>query len=197
MSHPRIFVVCGPSGVGKGTIIARLVHRFPHLFAHSVSHTTRPPRAGERDGVDYHFTTVEEMQRQVAAGKFVEHAIVHGNWYGTSLAALEQVRQSGRIGVLDIDVQGARSVRAANLPALVVFIAPPSVEELERRLRGRGTEDEAAVRKRLQTAAAEMEALRSEPHLFDAVVINQDLEEAVTQVQRLLQEDIEVAQQAS
>ena len=152
-------VICGPSGVGKGTIIAELMRRFPGRLAFCVSHTTRGPRPGEADGEHYHFVDQGMMRRAVAKGAFLEHAEVHGNLYGTSLAAVAAVSAAGRVAVLDIDVQGAEQVRASVLGAscLFVFISPPSHAELERRLRGRGTETEDKVLKRLANAVKELE----------------------------------------
>lgn len=191
-SAPRALVVAGPSGVGKGTLIAKLREQHPTLFDVSVSHTTRAPRENERDGVHYYFTTKERMQREIDRGGFVEYAHVHGNMYGTSVAAVEAVARRGCVCVLDIDVQGCRSVRAAGLPALMVFVAPPSMGELERRLRGRGTESEQAVTKRMETARVEMVA-KDERGLFDAVIVNDALEAAYDKLHALLDGDIAAA----
>jgi guanylate kinase len=189
-ASPRCFVLAGPSGVGKGTVIARLCQELPGVFGFSVSHTTRSPRTDERDGREYHFVTEEQFQKDRAAGRFLETATVHGQWYGTSWEAIERVRRTGRICVLDIDVQGVRSVRRAELPALVVFLMPPSMNELERRLRGRGTEDDSKIRRRLETAAQELVVAREEPTLFDAVIENDSLEETCSRIRALLDADI-------
>ena len=162
-------VICGPSGVGKGTLIERLKQDYPHAFGFSVSHTTRGPRPGEEDGVHYHFVTVGQMEADIEAGKFLEYANVHGNFYGTSIAAVESVKKTGKICILDIDVQGARQCRQAQLPGAYVFVSPPSFEALEQRLRGRGTEAEDKIQKRLANARGEMDA-RSEAGLFDQQV---------------------------
>lgn len=169
---PRPLVICGPSGVGKGSLIGKLMAEHGGRCGFSVSHTTRAPRPGEVDGVHYHFVSKEAMLADVAAGArgrgrpprrsadatpvpsrphlppglFLEHAHVHGNVYGTSLAAVRRVREQGKVCVLDIDVQGARSVKRAALGAAFVFIAPPSMGALEERLRGRGTETDASAR---------------------------------------------------
>jgi len=188
---PRCLVLAGPSGVGKGTVLARLSQVLPDVFGFSVSHTTRAPRPGECDGREYHFVTEEEFQRARAEGRFLETASVHGQLYGTSWEAIERVRRTGRICVLDIDVQGVRSIRAAKLPALVVFLRPPSMAELERRLRGRGTEDEAKIQRRLETPAEELRIAHEEPSLFDAIIENQDLEETCAQLRKLLDEDVQ------
>lgn len=159
MAKPSPLVIVGPSGVGKSVVIRKLQAIFPDKFGFSVSHTTRGPRPGEVDGRDYHFTDLETMQRGVAAGQFIEHAMVHGNMYGTSQQAVEAVQKEGRICLLDIDVQGAQSVHEQNkfVGTRFVFLLPPSLEELERRLRGRGTETEERVRTRLGNAKREIE----------------------------------------
>jgi guanylate kinase len=131
--------VCGPSGVGKSTLIARLRAEYPDDFGFSVSHTTRAPRPGEEDGVAYFFTSKPDMEAGIAAGRFLEHANVHGNLYGTSYAAIERVSAAGRVCILDIDVQGVASCRRAGFPiGKYVFVAPPDTAVLETRLRGRG-----------------------------------------------------------
>ncbi|GLI68217.1 hypothetical protein VaNZ11_012561, partial [Volvox africanus] len=171
-----MLVVCGPSGVGKGTLIGRLMSEHGDKFGFSVSHTTRGPRPGEQDGVHYHFTNRESMQRGVNAGLFLEYADVHGNMYGTSLEAVAAVGQSGRIAVLDIDVQGATKIKASRAAskARFVFVDPPSLEVLEARLRGRGTETEDKVQLRLSNARAEIDRSR-EPGFFDARLVNDEL----------------------
>lgn len=122
-------VFCGPSGAGKGTMIEMLMKEFPNeQFGFSVSHTTRGPREGEVDGVHYNFTTVEKMKEDIAAGKFIEHAEVHGRFYGSSVAAVESVQSSGKVCILDIDVQGVKNVKKSSLDPYYVFIAPPSME---------------------------------------------------------------------
>ena len=179
-------VICGPSGVGKGTLIDAILHeKFPasKKFGFSVSHTTRAPRPGEIDGVHYHFVSVEQIKQDIADGKFLEYAQVHGNYYGTSLEAVESVRREGKLCLLDIDVQGVRTIKSDNkLPdALYVFVAPPSVETLEERLRGRGTETEEALARRLGNARAELEYGRGEGN-FDMVLVNGSLDAAVEEL---------------
>ena len=183
--RPRPMVICGPSGVGKGTLIDAILHKkFPaSKFGFSVSHTTRAPRPGEIDGVHYHFVSVEQIKQDIADGKFLEYAQVHGNYYGTSLEAVESVRREGKLCLLDIDVQGVRTIKSDNkLPdALYVFVAPPSVETLEERLRGRGTETEEALARRLGNARAELEYGRGEGN-FDMVLVNGSLDAAVEEL---------------
>jgi guanylate kinase len=172
-----VFVITGPSGVGKGTLIRGLLEQVPELEL-SVSATTRKPRPGERDGVEYHFLTPAEFERHVAAGDFVEHATYSGNQYGTLRSELERRVADGSPVVLEIEVQGARQVREAIPEALAVFIAPPSLEGLRTRLVGRGTDSADQVDERLRTAEAELEA-RAE---FAHVVVNDRLEDATQEL---------------
>lgn len=188
MSKLRPIVMCGPSGVGKGTLINRLMADFPGKFGFSVSHTTRAPRPGETDGVHYNFVEKAAMEADIADGKFLEHAHVHENIYGTSLAAVEAVATKGQVCVLDIDVQGAEIVKKSTLDALFVFIAPPSMEELEKRLRGRGTEKEESIQKRLANAAGEM-AKTEVDGFFHAVIVNDDLEKAYGELKTVVIDD--------
>ena len=175
----RPLVICGPSGVGKGTLIARLMEAHPEAFALSVSHTTRRPRPGEVNGVHYHFTDLDAMHAMVAAGGFLEHAHVHGNVYGTSFAAVQAVADEGKCCVLDIDVQGVETVRAqgalAGDRAMYVFVMPPGIGDLEARLRRRNTEDEDSLKERVHNARKEMDKAHT-PGLFDHVVVNDDLD---------------------
>jgi len=173
----RVFVITGPSGVGKGTLIRSLRERMPELDL-SISATTRAPRAGEEQGVDYHFLADADFQRRVDAGEFVEHATYSGRRYGTLRGELERRLQAGSPVVLEIEVQGARQVRETMPEALQVFIAPPSLEALRARLVGRGTDDAEQVDARLRTAEAELAAQDEFAH----VVVNDRLEDAVEQL---------------
>jgi guanylate kinase len=173
----RVFVITGPSGVGKGTLIRGLLERIPELEL-SVSATTRKPRPGEVDGVDYHFLTPEEFDRHVADGDFLEHATYSGNRYGTLRSQIGRRLEQGRPVVLEIEVQGARQVRAAMPDAVAVFIAPPSSEALRARLVGRGTDAPDQVAQRMRTAAQELEA---QPE-FAHVVVNDRLEHAIDEL---------------
>jgi guanylate kinase len=166
-------IVSSPSGAGKTTLCNRLRAEFKDL-RFSVSHTTRRPRPTEVDGREYHFIDVRAFIEMTRAGAFAEWARVHGSYYGTSLAEIELARQSAQGIIFDIDYQGARQVRAHLPEAISVFILPPSLEELERRLRGRGTEDEADRQKRLAAAKREI----AHYGLFDYVVVNDDIEQA-------------------
>lgn len=179
MPKAGIVVLVGPSGAGKSTLLKKLMSDFPSHFGFSVSHTTRAPRAGEQDGVDYHFVEKSVIEREVSEGLFVESAEVHGNYYGTSVSAVEKVMHDGKTCILDIDVQGAESVKKSTLnsAARYIFVAPPSLEVLEERLRGRGTESEDKIQKRLGNATKEMEYMKR-PDFFDAVIVNENLEKA-------------------
>ncbi len=172
-----VFVITGPSGVGKGTLIRGLRARIPELEL-SVSATTRAPRAGERDGVDYHFLSDDEFDRLLSEGAFVEHAAYSGNRYGTLHSELERRLERGVPVVLEIEVQGARQVRERMPEAVTVFIAPPSEEALRARLIGRGTDAPSEVQERMRVAARELSA-RAE---FEHVVINDRLEDAIAQL---------------
>jgi guanylate kinase len=176
-------VITGPSGVGKGTLIRGLLARAPELGL-SVSATTRAPRPGEEDGVDYHFLTPDEFEARVNTGDFVEHAEYSGNRYGTLRSELERRLAEGEGVVLEIEVQGARQVRAAMPDAVAVFIAPPSREALRARLVGRGTDSAEQVEARLRTAERELEA---QPE-FGHVVVNDRLEQATEDLIRVVRE---------
>jgi guanylate kinase len=181
----HVFVITGPSGVGKGTLIRGLLERVPGLEL-SVSATTRPPRPGERDGVDYHFLSGEEFDRRVANGEFVEHARYSGHQYGTLRSELERRMAEAAGVVLEIEVQGARQIRAAMPEAVQVFIAPPSVEALRARLVGRGTDAPADVEARLATALEELEAERE----FEYVVVNDRLEQATEELAEVVRREL-------
>ncbi len=178
-----VIVITGPSGVGKGTLIRGLLERVPELEL-SVSATTRAPRPGEEDGADYHFLSQERFDQHIRQGDFIEHASYSGNRYGTLRAGLERRLAQGVPVVLEIEVQGARQVRAAMPDAVAVFIAPPSLEALRARLVGRGTDSPEQVDERLRTAQRELEA-QSE---FAHVVVNDRLEEATDELEAIVRE---------
>jgi guanylate kinase len=179
----RVFVITGPSGVGKGTLIRGLLERVPELGL-SVSATTRAPRPGESDGTDYHFLSPAEFDQRVDAGEFVEHATYSGRRYGTLRSELEGRLARGEPVVLEIEVQGARQVREAMPEAVAVFIAPPSRGALRARLVGRGTDPPEQVERRMQTAEGELEA---QPE-FSRVVVNDRLEQATAELERIVRE---------
>ncbi|KAJ8604979.1 hypothetical protein CTAYLR_006889 [Chrysophaeum taylorii] len=182
-------VIAGCSGAGKGTLIAKLTEWDKNSFGFSVSHTTRDPRPGEVDGQHYHFTDNETMKRDIAAGLFLESACVHGNYYGTSKAAVEEVQDEGKICILDIDVQGVRRVKASTLSCKYLWIEAPDFNILEARLRSRGTESEEKILRRLGNAKAELayaRAYNSEERPFDAYLINDDLDTTFAQLLDIL-----------
>jgi guanylate kinase len=177
----RVFVITGPSGVGKGTLIRTLLERIPELeFA--VSATTRAPRPGEEPGVAYHFLGEDEFERRVQAGEFVEHASYSGRRYGTLRSELERRTADGSPVVLEIEVQGARQIAESMPEAVRIFIAPPSEEALRNRLIGRGTDDPEQVEARLRTAHEELQAQREFPH----VVVNDRLDDAVAALEEVV-----------
>ncbi len=181
----RVFVITGPSGVGKGTLIRGLLARVPELEL-SVSATTRAPRAGEVDGVDYHFLSDADFDRKVAAGAFVEHAAYSGRRYGTLRSELERRTSAGVPVVLEIEVQGARQVRRTLPKAVQVFIVPPSDTALRERLVGRGTDTPEDIERRLRVAEQELAAQDE----FDHKVLNDRQEAAVDALERLVRKEL-------
>lgn len=183
---PLLMVVSGPSGAGKTTLCRRLIERVSAGepdggMAFSVSTTTRDPREDEREGHDYHFVDEATFQEMVEAGNFLEWAEVHGERYGTSRRVVQQQMREGKDVILDIDVQGGRQVRESSRDAVLVFVLPPSFEELRRRLSERGTESERTRRTRIENARREIEELER----YDYVVINDDLERAVRRMESI------------
>ena len=179
---PRVFVVSGPTAVGKGTVVARLKQRYPEVFV-SVSATTRSPRPGEVDGVHYHFVTDDQFDELVAGDGLLEWALVHGsNRYGTPRSAVDEAVEQGRVVVLEIDLQGARQVRKTYPDAQQVFLEPPSWDELVRRLVGRGTETPEQQERRLVTAKEEL-ARAGE---FDHALVNTEIDQTVDDLVGLL-----------
>jgi guanylate kinase len=178
----QLFILSAPSGAGKTTILKQVMAEISGLIF-SVSHTTRQPRSGEKNSVDYHFVSVAEFKEMREEDLFLEWAEVHGNFYGTSRpAVLEQLR-TGQDVILDIDVQGAGIIRKNDaIAAVSIFVAPPSVVELERRLRGRGTDSNETIKLRLQNAVEEMESAPG----YDYLVINDELEQAVSTLQAVI-----------
>jgi guanylate kinase len=182
LTSPQLTIVSGPTAVGKGTVVARLREEHPEVFV-SVSATTRPPRPGETDGVHYLFVTDAEFDRLIASGALLEWAVVHGvHRYGTPREPVKRALADGREAILEIDLQGARQVRQACPDARFVFLAPPSMDELVRRLVGRGTESEEQRARRLGTARAEMVAQAE----FDHVIVNREIGQAVDELVALL-----------
>ncbi|MDX6586145.1 MAG: guanylate kinase [Solirubrobacterales bacterium] len=182
----RVFVITGPSGVGKGTLIRNLRERVPGLEL-SISATTREPREGESDGVDYHFLSADEFAERAEAGDFLEHATFSGNRYGTLRSEIERTLDAGSSVVLEIEVQGARQVRAAmGDEAVLIFIAPPDPAVLAERLSGRGTDSAEAIERRLETAKAELESQQE----FKHVVVNDELERAADELEAIVRDEL-------
>lgn len=178
-------VLAGPSGVGKTTFIRRLLHDYPDIFGFSISHTTRLPREHEKDGISYYFVSKERFLDDVSKGKFIEFAQVHGNYYGTSVDSVKQVIDSKKVCLLDLDIQGVRAVKKSSLRCMFIWIAAPSIEALEARLRNRKSETEESIQRRLNTAKEEiLFALRS--GVFDHTVINDDIDKAYEALKSLL-----------
>jgi guanylate kinase len=178
----RLVVLAGPTAVGKGTLSAYVRDHFPEVWL-SVSATTRSPRPGEVEGIHYHFVDEPEFSRMEQAGELLESAVVHGrNHYGTPRGAVEQALREHQMALLEIDLQGARQVRATMPEALFVFLAPPSWDELVRRLVGRGTEDEEERNRRLETAKVEMAAEDE----FDVTIVNDDVRRAAEELVSLM-----------
>lgn len=169
-----LLILSSPSGAGKTTLTRHLLENLGD-FAFCVSHTTRRPRPGEEDGREYHFVDRVGFQELVVRGAFAEHAEVHGNLYGTSLAEIERARSEGKRGIVfDVDYQGARQIKAKRPEAVGIFVLPPSMDELRRRLRGRGTEDDASLERRFNNAWQEIEHYA----IFDYLIVNDDLNRA-------------------
>jgi guanylate kinase len=183
MSENGILVILsGPSGVGKTTVIGHLVRT--GAFLESISATTRKPRVDEKDGVHYHFLAPEEFDRRVRAGEFLEHAVVHGEKYGTLRAEVDRILRTGRHCVMSIDVQGARQIREKGVPALLLFLVAPDMATLEQRLRDRNTDSEEEIRSRLRTAREEMKRADR----YDRVIVNRVAEEAAREVRAAVEE---------
>ncbi len=181
MRRGKTFIICGPSGVGKGTVVARLLASNPNLYF-SVSAPTRQPRHGEVDGVHYHFLSREQFQQWIAEDAFLEHAEFVGNYYGTPKKYVDAAMDQGRDVILDIEIQGAEQVHQQRPEAVRIYVAPPSWAELERRLIGRGTEDMEKVRSRLERGKQEFAAASS----FDYFVINDTVDNAVTEISAIM-----------
>ena len=181
MAEGRLFVISGPSGVGKGTIVGDIMETVENV-SFSVSATTRAPRPGEVDGVSYYFLTKEEFREKIDNGGFLEWAEVHGNYYGTPKAPVEKLMAEGKDVILDIDVQGAMQVKDSGVQGAFIFILPPSMEELRNRITNRGTETQEAIELRMSKVAGEI----SYVDRYDYFVINEDLQEAISQVKSIM-----------
>ena len=177
----RLFLITGPSGVGKGTLVAALLQRHPQIWL-SISATTRAPRAGELDGQHYFFLSRPQFEADVAADGLLEWAEFAGNCYGTPRRPVEEQLAAGRPVLLEIELEGARQVRRSFPSGFQIFIQPPSFEELERRIRGRGTDSEEAITRRLERARVEIAAADE----FDAQLVNADLDQALLELEQLM-----------
>lgn len=177
MAKGMTFIIAGPSGVGKGSVIKKVFESGRKLYF-SVSATTRAPRPGERDGMDYHFISYKQFQSWIAEGAFLEHAEFVGNCYGTPKRYVDEAMDRGEDVILDIEVQGAEQIHRLRPEAVRIFLAPPSWAELRRRLTGRGTESEEKLEKRLQRSREEFQVARD----YDYLVVNDDLEQAAAEV---------------
>lgn len=186
MATGRLIVLTGPSGVGKGTLLRALLQRHPELYL-SVSATTRSPRPGEIDGKHYFFKTRDDFLEMVENGELLEWAEFAGNFYGTPRQPVEEMIRQGKWVILEIELEGARQIRESFPDALRIFVLPPSMRELEMRLRGRGQDSEDAIARRLKRAAAEMDAAGE----FDVQVVNDDLELALQKIESTLFKEVE------
>lgn len=183
-SRPRLFVISGPSGAGKGTLVKELVRQRPDMTI-SVSVTTRPRRRDERDGEAYYFVSKEEFEAKQGAGLFLESAIVHGHYYGTQKETVDRALEAGLSVILEIDVQGAGQIRESGLDAVFIYINAPSEKELRRRLVGRETESAAELEKRLMNAKDE----NAQSFWFEHIIINDDIEEAVKELIQIVDKE--------
>lgn len=184
--NKKLFVISGCSGVGKGTVLKEFMARNTEDFMLSVSCTTRKPRPGEVDGINYFFMSVEEFQDCIKKDKFLEYAQFAGNYYGTKQKYINQKFAEGLNIILEIETQGALQVKKRMPEAVLIFIAPPSVEELEHRLRGRHTEDEETIKKRLDLVKVELERSKQ----YDYIVVNDDLERAVSEIENIARSEL-------
>ena len=178
---PKLHVISGPSGVGKSTIIDQVMMRVPGL-GYSISHTSRRPRGKEVNGVHYHFVEKKTFRRMIDNGEFVEWAKVYNDYYGTSLAGLKERMDDGFDVLMDLDVHGAENIKKHFKEAVLIFVLPPSIEDLEKRLKGRATDDKVAVSERLREVHAELKACVD----YDYIVFNRDLETAVKDVESII-----------
>jgi guanylate kinase len=180
---PLLLILSAPSGTGKTTLARRLCAAHPGAIF-SVSYTTRAPRDGEKDGVDYHFVNEERFQQMIAAGAFVEWARVHGHHYGTPKSVIEEAQKRGALAIFDIDVQGGETIKKKHPEAVRALILPPSLAELERRLRARSTDDDATIRRRLHAARIEIRLALAAG--YEYWVINDELENAYADLQAIV-----------
>ncbi|KAI2808577.1 guanylate kinase [Blomia tropicalis] len=189
----RPYVICGPSGSGKTTLLNMLTSHYIGCFKFSVSHTTRKPRINEQDGIAYHFVDKATFQRMISNNEFVEYAQFSGNYYGTSFRELNIVKCSGRIPILDVDVRGVMNLKRINFGAIYIFITTSSLDNLERNLRQRGTEDNETLNRRLRHAIEDIKT--AEKLKFDLIIINQDLTESFEKIKNFVEKDVNLLRQ--
>ena len=183
-SRPIVFV--GPSGIGKGTIIHNLMNKYKDQFAFSVSHTTRKPREGERNGVDYIFVTREQMNKDIEDGKFIDYNYIHRNIYATSYESLENVTKSGKICIFDINVNAALKMRQTKLNPFIICLLPRTMDVLEERIRYRGQDDENSIKTRLKTAEEEIKLINENKDKWDMLLINDNSNETTKYIDKQL-----------
>jgi guanylate kinase len=187
---PSPLVLTGPSGSGKSTLLKRLMEEFQDCFGFSISHTTRKPREGEVNGRDYYFVDHKTFEESIENGEFIEFTKFSNNYYGTSKKSIKDVQSSGKICILDIEIEGVKSLKKTDLNPRFVFVKPPNLEILEQRLRSRGTEDEESLRKRLQRAIDEMQFSQTNG-AFDLIIVNDCIEKAYNGIKNFILQDIE------
>ena len=187
LSDLRPVVISGPSGSGKSSLIKRLFDEFPGCFGFSVSHTTRSPRSGEQDGREYHFVPRETFEELIRKGEyFLEHTEFSGNLYGTSRDAIRALQSNGMVCLLDIELNGVRAFKQSGIASRYIYIAPPSIEELKKRLELRKTETPESLEKRLKMAEREANAAKNEPGLHDIIIVNDDLDRAYAEFKNFI-----------
>ncbi len=182
-TKPLLIVISGPSGSGKGTLCALLRQALPNL-EYSISLTTRQPRPGEQNGVDYFFVSDDEFKTMIGRGEFLEWAEVYGHYYGTGRSVVESYLRSGRDVLLEIDIQGAQNVKRLFPQAILIFIAPPSLQELGARITNRGTDTEETIRRRMNCVPSELQAAEG----YDYVVINDTPEQALAELLKIIED---------
>ncbi|XP_015920877.1 guanylate kinase isoform X2 [Parasteatoda tepidariorum] len=190
-SLPRPVVICGPSGSGKSTLLGMLMAEYKDCIEFSISHTTRSPRPGEKHGQHYYFVDKSEIEDAIARGGFLEYTEFSGNYYGTSKSEINRIQNKGKLCFLDLEINGVKNIRKTSLKPRFIFIKPPSLEVLEERLRGRNTETEESLRKRLNRAKEEL-VYGEAPGNFDFVIVNDDAEKACEELKNYLRSDLEM-----